>query len=472
MGSEARKCELATVSLADNDYEAEPAGIPPSHCFGSEIGQPWISEGQSADSVILANGSRRNSKTRSSVSTADSGDDAVAQIDHSSDMDFCEEHESKLDWYCSSEAKLVCSQCVAAGSCHGHIVTPVTRRATVIRNQLVDVCEKMQLQASRIERFLSQTLVAKEQALQVDASAARERVVARLNLVREALEEEEQRLLEAVQREEERVQQCLLTQKAHWTQALDSLTHTRTRLVHTLTHTMDAKLVNSSQDIAERVEEAEGVGDPIDTEKLTMKFGCSESKLIMGLWASAALLGHMGHTPINLTFDDRTVSPLLSLSPDQRTLTFLSKRARRNPQYDPARFDSWPNALCSRLFSSGTHSWVVDVSQSDAFKVGVCYASLERKGSSDASRLGYNARSWVLSHFEDVISFCHAARHDYLSVVQKPRRIGILLDWPGCTLLFFDADSGTTLHTVCHPFTAPLLPACAVGNRSITLVQP
>lgn len=179
-----------------------------------------------------------------------------------------------------------------------------------------------------------------------------------------------------------------------------------------------------------------------------------------------------GHTPISLTFDERTVSPLLSLSPDQRTLTFLSKRARRNPQYDPARFDSWPNALCSRLISSGTHSWVVDVSQSDAFKVGVCYASLERKGSSDASRLGYNAQSWVLSHFEDVISFCHAARHDYLSVVQKPKRIGILLDWPGCTLLFFDADSGTTLHTVCHPFTAPLLPACAVGNRSITLEQP
>lgn len=61
--------------------------------------------------------------------------------------------------------------------------------------------------------------------------------------MREALEEEEQRLLEEVQREEERVEQCLLTQRAHWSQALASLTQTRSGLVHTLTHTPDGQLV-------------------------------------------------------------------------------------------------------------------------------------------------------------------------------------------------------------------------------------
>lgn len=35
------------------------------------------------------------------------------------------------------------------------------------QNQLVDVCEKIQLQALRIERFIDQTLTAKEQKLQV-----------------------------------------------------------------------------------------------------------------------------------------------------------------------------------------------------------------------------------------------------------------------------------------------------------------
>ena len=77
---------------------------------------------------------------------------------------------------------------------------------------------------------------------QAAASRAREQVLAQVSAAREALEEEEQRLLEEVQREEERVEQCLLTQKAHWGQALASLSQTRARLVQTLTDTPDAQL--------------------------------------------------------------------------------------------------------------------------------------------------------------------------------------------------------------------------------------
>lgn len=84
---------------------------------------------------------------------------------------------------------------------------------------------------------------------QAAASRAREQVLAQVSAAREALEEEEQRLLEEVHREEERVEQCLLTQKAHWSQALASLSQTRSSLVHTLTHTPDAQLVVRDWDI-------------------------------------------------------------------------------------------------------------------------------------------------------------------------------------------------------------------------------
>ena len=43
-----------------------------------------------------------------------------------------------------------------------------------------------------------------------------------------------------------------------------------------------------------RVEEAEGVGEPCDTEQLNMNPGCSDSKLLRGLWATAVLLGPSG----------------------------------------------------------------------------------------------------------------------------------------------------------------------------------
>ncbi|XP_058474234.1 B box and SPRY domain-containing protein [Solea solea] len=389
----------------------------------------------------------------------------------SGESELCMEHETELDWFCGTEQKLICSHCAIVGSCNGHTVTPLATRVSSIRNQLVDVCEKMQLKALRIERFLDQTLTGKEQKLQTAASRTREQVLAQVSAAREALEEEEQRLLEEVQREEERVEQCLLTQRAHWSQSLTTLSQTRSRLVHTLTHTPDTQLVTSVQEIAERMEEAEGVSEPCDTDQLNLNPSCSESKLLRNLWATAALLGPNALRSPYLKFDERTVSPLLSLSEDLCTLTFLHKKPRQSPAYDPARFDCWPNALGSQSMSSGTHSWMLDVGESGAFKVGVCYASLERKGSGNEARLGYNPQSWVLSRYDGDYSFCHAGKKVPLQVVTTPKRIGVLLDWPSQTLLFYEPDSSAVLYCTSQHFSAPLLPACAVTDRSITIVH-
>ncbi|KAM3600587.1 uncharacterized protein V6R79_025488 [Siganus canaliculatus] len=389
----------------------------------------------------------------------------------SGESELCVEHESELDWFCGTEQKLICSHCAVVGPCHGHTVTRLAARVTTVRNQLVDVCEKIQLQALRIEKFINQTLTAKEQKLQTAASRAREQVLAQVSAAREALEEEEQRLLEEVQREEERVEQCLLTQRAHWTQAVTSLSQTRSSLVHTLTHASDAQLATNVQMIAERMEEAEGVGDPRDTDQLNLNPACSDSKLLRGLWASALLLGPNAYGSPYLKFDERTLSPLLSLSEDFCTLTFIHKKTRQSIPYDPARFDCWPNALGSQSMSSGSHSWVVDVGQSGAFKVGVCYASLERKGSGNEARLGHNSQSWVLSHYDEDYSFCHAGKNVPLQLVKRPQKIGVLLDWPTQTLLFYEPDSSAVLYSLTHEFSAPLLPAFAVTDRSITILH-
>ncbi|XP_029941179.1 B box and SPRY domain-containing protein [Salarias fasciatus] len=385
--------------------------------------------------------------------------------------ELCAEHDSELDWFCGTERKLICVRCASVGSCQGHAVFPLAARVTAVRNRLVDVCEKIQLQALRIEKFIDHTLAAKEQNLQAAASRAREQVLARVGAAREALEEEEQRLLEEVHREEERVEQCLLTQRAHWSQALASLSQTRSHLVHTLTHTPDAQLVTSVQEIDERVEESEGVGEPCDTEQLSLNPGCSHSQLLRALWTTAVLLGPSARGSPQLKFDRRTVSPLLSVSEDSCTLTFLHRKPRQSPCYDPARFDYWPNALGSPAMSSGTHSWVVDVGQSGAFKVGVCYAALERKGSGNQARLGHNGQSWVLSHYDGEYSFCHAGAKVPLPLVRRPGRIGLLLDWDSHTLLFYEPDSAAVLHAVQQRFSAPLLAAFAVTDRSITIVH-
>lgn len=52
--------------------------------------------------------------------------------------------------------------------CHAPLIICVC--VCVLQNQLVDVCEKMQLKALRIEKFINQTLTAKDQRLLVKKS--------------------------------------------------------------------------------------------------------------------------------------------------------------------------------------------------------------------------------------------------------------------------------------------------------------
>ncbi|TRZ03583.1 hypothetical protein DNTS_013498 [Danionella cerebrum] len=448
MSTESRLCELATVSL----HVCDPMS---DHGTGRRI------NGSEGGQLLFNNGnSNEQCPTNSALKLMDREESGIAGSSwNSGTVKQCQEHECELNFYCNTEEKLTCSRCVSGGSCQGHA------------NQLVDICEKMQLQSLRIERFIDQTLTAREKAAQNHANNARERVLAQTKVVREALEEEEQRLLEAIQKEEERVEQCLLTQRAHWTQTLEKLSHTRNRLVHTLTHSTDALLVSSNEEINDRVEEAEGAGEPRDSEQLSLNKSCTDSKLLVALWASAALLGPSSHSSGILLFDQQTISPLLSLSTDQRTLTFHTKRQQHSPSSNPERFDWFPNALCLPPMSSGMHSWVVDVGTSGAFKIGVSYASIGRKGSGNDVRLGYNSKSWVLSHYDGELSFCHDGCSQKITVTKKLRRVGVLLDWAGQTLLFFDQDSLCVLHAVKCVFREPLLAACAVSDQSISILN-
>ncbi|XP_058842630.1 B box and SPRY domain-containing protein [Acipenser ruthenus] len=383
--------------------------------------------------------------------------------------DRCADHESQLDWYCSTEDRLICSHCAATGTCKSHTVTPVFKKAADMRNKLVDACEKLQLRAVGVERFMAETLLVKKQAALGSAAAARETLVQRFNLIREACESEEQRLLEVVHGEEERTQQAILTQRVHWAESLKHISAARGHLVQMLTERDDLQLVNSTQEILERVEDAHSILEPQDSGKLNFNSSCVQSPLLLGMWATAALVCRAA--PADLTFNGRTVSPLLGLSEDGRTLRFLPKRARQPCEYSPERFDKWPNALAGRSFSSGTHSWLVGVRGSGAFKLGVSSGRIERKGQGSEARLGYNPHSWVLSHYEGDFSFSHAGRHHSLSLLRGPSTIGVLLDCQAGQLLFFDPESCSVLYSHHASFTEPLYPAFAVADSSITLLS-
>ncbi|XP_042334693.1 B box and SPRY domain-containing protein, partial [Sceloporus undulatus] len=345
---------------------------------------------------------------------------------------------------------------------------PLAQEARRRRDQLVDRCEKLQLQSAIIGRFLAESLPQKSQRLVSEASCAREALIQRLNLVRSACESEEQRLLEAAHSEEERAQQSILTQQAHWTQALQRLEALRTYLVAAVTSTDDWGLLQAEEEIFERMEEAEGILEPRESEKLNFNPRCVQSLLVNRLWAAAALLSRASATD-DIHFDKKTASHLLVLSEDKKTLTFSPKKARTELD-GLARFDHWPNALAEESFCKGLHVWRVRVSKSGAYKLGVAYGSLQRKGSGPQSRLGHNPDSWVFSRYDKEFQFSHNNSHEAVELLRCPVEIGVLVDMDAGELLFFDPESCALLYAHHQAFTSPLYPAVAVADQSVSLV--
>ncbi|KAK7803971.1 hypothetical protein U0070_012438 [Myodes glareolus] len=361
----------------------------------------------------------------------------------------CSEHGEPLSWFCLFERRPVCAACARLGSrCHGHRIRRAEEHAEELRNKIVDQCERLQLQSAGITKYVAEVLQGKNQKAVSTASATRELVIQRMSLVRNLCETEEQRLLEQVLREEERAHQSILTQQTHWTEALKKLDTLRTSLVGMLTHLDDLQLIQKEHEIVERAEEAEGVLDPQESDKLSFNEKCAWSPLLTQLWAT---------------------SVLGSLS-DRRTLTFSAKKSKACSD-DPERFDHWPNALAATTFQAGLHAWIVNVQHSCAYKVGVASAQLPRKGSGSDCRLGHNAFSWVLSRYAQEFRFSHNGQHEPLALLRCPAQLGVLLDLQAGELVFCEPASGSVLHIHRTSFPRPLLPVFAVADQLISIVH-
>ncbi|KAM6182427.1 B box and SPRY domain-containing protein [Erethizon dorsatum] len=381
----------------------------------------------------------------------------------------CPEHGQALGWFCSSERRPVCAACAGPGGhCRGHRVRRADEHAEELRNKIVDQCERLQLQSAGITKYVAEVLLGKNQRAVSTASAARELVIQRLSVVRSLCESEEQRLLEQVHGEEERAHQSILTQRAHWAEALQKLNTIRTSLVDMLTHLDDHQLIQKEQEIFERTEEAEGILDPQESEKLNFNEKCTWSPLLTQLWATAVLASLSGTEDVRI--DEKTVSPFLQLSDDRRALTFNAKKTKAYAD-GPERFDHWPNALAATCFQTGLHAWMVNVQNSCAYKVGVASGQLPRKGSGSDCRLGHNAFSWVFSRYDQEFRFSHNGQHQPLGLLRSPAQLGVLLDLEARELLFYDPASGTVLYSYQTAFPTPLFPVFAVADQTISIVH-
>ncbi|XP_062310324.1 E3 ubiquitin-protein ligase TRIM35-like isoform X1 [Osmerus eperlanus] len=146
------------------------------------------------------------------------------------------------------------------------------------------------------------------------------------------------------------------------------------------------------------------------------------------------------YSPIIL--DPNNAANYICLSED---LTSLSERHKQPYPVKPeGRSDG--HVLGSEGFSSGSHSWEVEVGDSYYWSVGVA---------TDNS-------TWVIMYTCDHYVEESTDKMGYTEIgimyEIKPQRIRVVLDQNKGKLSFFDSDSNTHLHTILRPFTGKVFP--------------
>nr|XP_014339582.1 PREDICTED: zinc-binding protein A33-like [Latimeria chalumnae] len=158
---------------------------------------------------------------------------------------------------------------------------------------------------------------------------------------------------------------------------------------------------------------------------------------------------------VTVTLDPNTANPYLTLSEDLTAVT-MGSTWRYNLPDNPERFDVYPNVLGSEGFTSGRHSWVVDVGNKTKWDLGVTRESANRKGENVylSPKHGY----WTVTLRDGGKYNAGTDRWTRLELEKRPKKVLVCVDYEAGKVSFSNADDMTHIYTFTDNFTEKLFP--------------
>uniref|UniRef100_A0A3B4WM55 Bloodthirsty-related gene family, member 2 n=1 Tax=Seriola lalandi dorsalis TaxID=1841481 RepID=A0A3B4WM55_SERLL len=162
---------------------------------------------------------------------------------------------------------------------------------------------------------------------------------------------------------------------------------------------------------------------------------------------------------VDVNLSVKTAHPFLFVSDDRKQVRHTDK-LQEVPDH-PKRFDRVANVLAKESFSSGRCYWEVEVGEKIEWNLGVVRQSINRKGKFTVCPAnGF----WTLSLKAGGQYIANTSPVTLVALEQRPRKVGVFLDYTEGRVSFFCAESGVHIYTFTDTFTERLHPFFSPGR--------
>ncbi|XP_014882933.1 nuclear factor 7, ovary-like, partial [Poecilia latipinna] len=352
----------------------------------------------------------------------------------------CSEHQEATKLFCKDEQRAVCPVCEF--SLHqSHKVVPIEEAVSELKEQLKSDLKSLQDKRNKhkqVEKTYDDVIQhSKKQVLSTERQ-----IRAEFNKLHQFLKEEEESRLAALREEEEQKRKTIMREMKRIEEQISSLSDSISAV--------EEELQKDNMSF-------------LSSYEATQSRARGQRSLPVSQLVSGALIDvakHLGNLSFRVwekmkdqvkfspfILDPNTASRWIHLSDD---LTSLRNGDTEQQLPDnPERNTRYCNIFGSEGFSSGKHSWEVEVTDHPDWTIGLVKESVDRKGEfKDAVSYGI----WCLSYFEGKYT-------DYgkiLKVKKNLQRIRVQLDYDMGDVSFYDSEDMTLICTYRDTFTEKL----------------